>query len=50
MGGHLACMGMINNWLVGNMKRRDHICGTERRWQENIKADLRDVLNMGWLD
>jgi hypothetical protein len=45
--GHVACMGKMTNAykiLIGSQKRRDHLLGRlRRRWEDNIKMDLREI-------
>jgi hypothetical protein len=55
--GHVACMGEVRgayNILVGRLERGRPIERRRRRWEDNIKMDLReigfgDVIGFIWL-
>ena len=51
MGGAEESRGAYRLWC-GNLRRRDHLEQPRRKWEDNVKMDLREVgpRAMVWID
>jgi hypothetical protein len=43
--GHIACVGEKNAVLLGEPEGKRPLGRSRRRWEDNIKVDLREI---GW--
>jgi hypothetical protein len=55
LAGHVACMWQsrgVYRVLVGNPERMRPLRRARRRWEDNMKLDLQEVLcgDMEWID